>query len=707
MGSVDWTDTLRRLEAAKGDPKIMALTTVDLVVGQNDRALQTRLEAAAVPHWFTQPMLRTLVDDGLPESDGWFETLTGLTMVERFHAHAAWNVHEVTRLAIRERLASEQPARFREISLRAASLMTDGGDAYAIERVYHLLCADAGTAASELRKLWTNWLRTGQTQPLQALAKQLDELCGFQPLLPKARAYALLAIAEIQRNRFAVAAREKLARESLDLMKAVGDDLGASDAARVLGRVVSDAGKLAAALALYEEAAALLDRHSGDVDSSEMADRRIRLRQEKGRTLEERGLIREALTEYDGVLAFCIDESEQFPDDLLRREALSAAHADFGDALSSASRFADAESHFATALQIVRSCVSPLFGAGHIDRSISHMEIRLGDLLSNRGRLADAARQYDEAGEIAAALVRSDPENFGHQNDLAQTHNRRASVHFSRKDPEAAERHWTTARSMFAELNQRDPSNPNWKRNLAAMSSQFGKLRRFQGRWADSLREFQGAEQLTRELLEAEPDRAELQIDLSSVQNELVDIARTVLDSFPDTEANSDEKAPFVYVMMNNIVAASNTVQTLVERDTGNVVWRNNLAWTESLLAGALETLARHVEAGLKLDVDVQPTALRNAAIQRYVASMKAYIELSNLAPDNTVYLAGLSSTTFDAGRLLIQMDEREGALQVFQTARQATQRLTELDSDNTDYPASLAKIQEVIAVLEGGGSTS
>src|SRR5688572_23739516 len=122
MGAVDWTETLRRLEAAKGDPSTLALTTVDLVVAQQNPRLLSVLEAAAVPHWFTEEMLRALVEDALPEPDGWFEEVTRLTMVERFHAHAAWNVHEVTRLAIRERLASEHPIRFRDLSMRVASL---------------------------------------------------------------------------------------------------------------------------------------------------------------------------------------------------------------------------------------------------------------------------------------------------------------------------------------------------------------------------------------------------------------------------------------------------------------------------------------------------------------------------------------------------------------------------------------------------------
>ena len=74
---MDLNETLRRLEAAKGDPNALALATVDIVLSSYEPGFTLALEAAAVPHWFDEPMLRALLGDAIPDGDDWFDQLVG------------------------------------------------------------------------------------------------------------------------------------------------------------------------------------------------------------------------------------------------------------------------------------------------------------------------------------------------------------------------------------------------------------------------------------------------------------------------------------------------------------------------------------------------------------------------------------------------------------------------------------------------------
>src|SRR5262249_47464041 len=153
-----------------------------------------------------------------------------LTVVERFSAHNAWNVHEVTRLALRNRLAAEHPDRFHMLSKRAASLVDGDDPAQVIEQVYHRLSFEPDEGADDLRRLWQKWDRPGKLQPLQALARNLDELCNRNLLVPRARAYALVALSEIREERISLAAWEKMVHEAFDLMQKTDDEVGLFDA---------------------------------------------------------------------------------------------------------------------------------------------------------------------------------------------------------------------------------------------------------------------------------------------------------------------------------------------------------------------------------------------------------------------------------------------------------------------------------------------
>ena len=154
MAAMNIEDVIARVQAASSDPHKLALTTLDIVLSAHEPELRTALEAAAIPHWFTPPILARLLQIDEAKAYGYIERLQQLPMVESVEARKGWNVHELTRLAVRSELARQQPDRFRELSLHAAGCFTDDEPHQHVEAIYHRLIADPADASTALKALY-------------------------------------------------------------------------------------------------------------------------------------------------------------------------------------------------------------------------------------------------------------------------------------------------------------------------------------------------------------------------------------------------------------------------------------------------------------------------------------------------------------------------------------------------------------------------
>src|SRR5437762_2336715 len=122
MNSSDdnFQNMIARLQAAKGQPEQLTLATVDIVLAIREPVIARAFEAAAIPHWFTTEIVAMIMRTPEESVAQWLPALLELPMIETFHAHRGWNVHEATRLAVRARLARQSPGEFRESARRAA-----------------------------------------------------------------------------------------------------------------------------------------------------------------------------------------------------------------------------------------------------------------------------------------------------------------------------------------------------------------------------------------------------------------------------------------------------------------------------------------------------------------------------------------------------------------------------------------------------------
>jgi hypothetical protein len=209
---VDFDETLRLLESAQGDLQKLALATLDIVLAGQDPRLRVAVEAAAVPHWFDAAVLAALLPEEADDTAAVVEQLKTLPMVESFPARQGLNVHDTTRLALRARLAQEEPTRFVRLSAAAAAYFVGDAPPLEVERIYHRLSA-APEGAGELEALWKRWDEGGRHEALQALGVVLDELAQTTYLTEAAEARVCYCLWSIRQQRLPLSQQQSLAPE--------------------------------------------------------------------------------------------------------------------------------------------------------------------------------------------------------------------------------------------------------------------------------------------------------------------------------------------------------------------------------------------------------------------------------------------------------------------------------------------------------------
>ena len=174
-------ETIAKLHAAQGDPRRLALATLDIVLSSHKPELRDVIEAAAIPHWFTKDILAQLleIDDGLASE--YMDQLQRFPMVERFSARDGWNVHEATRLALRSQWATEKSTTFSKLSARAAQCFAGNEPHQRIERLFHLFVAAPSEAESNISTLRKEWRGSEKLLTLGPLTLEL----GADKLLPE------------------------------------------------------------------------------------------------------------------------------------------------------------------------------------------------------------------------------------------------------------------------------------------------------------------------------------------------------------------------------------------------------------------------------------------------------------------------------------------------------------------------------------------
>ncbi|MEM9246131.1 MAG: tetratricopeptide repeat protein [Cyanobacteria bacterium P01_F01_bin.153] len=150
---------------------------LELQMSQMSPALVSMLWAAAIPHWFDAKILAALRPELADQADELFEQLQGLTFVEAFPGRG-FNIHELTRDVLLERLWSNNRSEFLDLSQRVADYLFDvagGVDLALIEVGYHDVLTEGKAQTGRLLDIAMEWAGYRKVDALQTLIKHFEE----------------------------------------------------------------------------------------------------------------------------------------------------------------------------------------------------------------------------------------------------------------------------------------------------------------------------------------------------------------------------------------------------------------------------------------------------------------------------------------------------------------------------------------------------
>jgi len=434
MHNKDIAQAINQLKQAQNDPQVLTVTTARIACDQRDPALFALLQTAAVPHWFDVPLLAHLLHVDADTASQRLGQLIQLPMVERYAARQAWNVHETTRLALRNTLASTDRNQFESLSKQCAGYYTGLEDFQRIENIYHRLSAGVGagvaagdtTADKQLLDLYHDWRRNGKYDTQQALALVLEELLESKLLKGVNLARTLVVRGWIRGSRLPLSQADAQARQAIALFIEAGDDYGEADAHDWLGNTLQTEGNLAEALKEYQAGMAIMQRLcERDPENSDW-QRDLSVSHNKvGGVLQSQGNLTEALREYQAGMAIMQRLCERDPENSDWQRELSVSH----------------------------NCV--------------------GSVLQSQGNLTEALREYQAYMAIIKRLCERDPKNSDWQRDLSVSHYLIATI-LETHDPitqdhlKEALMHREADLAIAERLAQRDTTNVLWQQDLQA-----------------------------------------------------------------------------------------------------------------------------------------------------------------------------------------------------------------------------------------------
>ncbi|NER47563.1 MAG: tetratricopeptide repeat protein [Symploca sp. SIO1A3] len=143
---------------------------------KKDTNLYQILQAAAIPHWFNQGILRALLPDLPVNFDKVYEQFIALDFVEAIPQIDDYRIRKLNREWILEDLFQEDTDQFLNLSKLAAQYFASSDKPDLDEWLYHLIVTDAQMEANrEFWKLAAEWNVSSSSSELESLVKVLME----------------------------------------------------------------------------------------------------------------------------------------------------------------------------------------------------------------------------------------------------------------------------------------------------------------------------------------------------------------------------------------------------------------------------------------------------------------------------------------------------------------------------------------------------
>jgi tetratricopeptide (TPR) repeat protein len=307
------------------------------------------------------------------------------------------------------------------------------------------------------------------------------------------------------------------------------------------------------------------------------------------------------------------------------------------------------------------------------------------DLADPGHRLVDSVQQrldLTTALGLAAATLTAyqhravaDPDNPGHQRDLALSLNNVGAVLGARGDSHGAFEHYTRALQIDERLAA-DPDNPALRHALAVSLGRVGDVLAARGDTHTALDHYTRALHIDERLAAADPENTGHQRDVSVSLNRVGD----VLVARGDTAGALEHYTRAL--QLRERLAAADPDNTRCQRDVSVSLGR----------VGNMLVARGDTDTGL----------------EHYTRALHLVERLAAADPENTEYQRGVAGSLQRVGDVLADAGDIDGALEHYTRALHLVERLAAADPENTEYQRGVAgSLQRVGDVLGVRGDTA
>jgi tetratricopeptide (TPR) repeat protein len=590
---MDIADQLRVLEDAQGDPAKLVLAAVDLAFpaasSAERNAIKQTLEAAAIPHWCNEAILAELLD--LPPADSAvrFALLRRLRDVERFEARgtSAVNIHESARLALRKRMAHDEPERFGALSARAAEYFAaDRTPTGQIERIYHRLCAEPDAGAAECEALVEEWDQSAYPEDRDALALALYELESSGLVDGRARLEVLLCYGTNQYEHREIPHVVECAREALGLAKETGHATGEARANDLFGQA-----------------------------------------------LRIQGHLSEALTAYQATLSIFQDIATRYPADAVLQRQLAVTHLRLGDVYDAQTELGRALEAFRESSRISQTLSDHEPSNPRRQREAATTYIRVGDILQQQNQLDEARKMYSAGLRIFQRLVEAEPENEDWQRDLAVTYWRAATLYAADHLNEEARQALNESLRIHKHLLSQNANHARRQGDLAIGYSQIGFFEKEQGQDAIAQTAFSESYRILRQLVTRDPSNTEWRSQLAGA---CFGLSQLLLRQKELAEAQEKQEESLQLLRDLSVQNPANLqLQSAVAVGLVNVGVMNALRDLKTDAVSRLEEASRIYASLVNTAPDNADWAVQHKRTDQALAVLRASLDVSNPPADS------------------------------------------------------------------------
>jgi tetratricopeptide (TPR) repeat protein len=451
-------DLLKQIQAAETEEDRQWIL-LELQMSQMPNSLVSMLWAAAIPHFFDEKVLSALRPELAGDANRLYDDLKKLTFVEEFPGHG-FNIHELTRNVLLERLWGQQQEEFLMLSQRAADYFFELKESAEedVEFSYHEILNEGVRQTGRLLDRVINWWTYYQIDTIKAALQRFLEHARADRLSCFGQGFSLhlngLAKSRIANYQEAESLFRQAKKVYMD--ENLGNRRYETTLLRDLSSSISDQGDPESARLITEEALKISEEQLGEIhlDTAISLNNLAGLYQNLGRYKEAEPLLLRALEINE------VQLGENHLETAYNLNNLASLYRILG-------RYKEAEPLYLRALKIREEQL----GENHPDTANGLNN--LAGLYQNLGR-------YKEAEPLHLRALKIREEQLGENHpDTANSLNNLASLcQISGRYKEAEPLYLRALKIREEQLGENHPDTANSLNNLATLYQVLGRYKK-------------------------------------------------------------------------------------------------------------------------------------------------------------------------------------------------------------------------------------